>query len=177
MRTEDQIRFEQAAEKRPHRRFPKTSSKARPASLPEIKFSRRLVSSARISSSVRGSPSRLWINNFASSARSFGDSESASSASAVSRSGIKTKIACLLGECNGSYYWLLWLRNPPSVPYHPGALRNQSQSSIHSHARFHLAEGERDMVHDQSQVAHALFLDKKNLFLQPQLAAQPDAAA
>src|SRR5437660_3585491 len=47
---------------------------------------------------------------------------------------------------------------------------------IQSHARFHLAIGERNLVHDQFQVPDAVRLNEEHFLLQPQSTAQPDAA-
>src|SRR5437016_10147626 len=78
----EQVNSELPAENNFHGWLPKTSSNFSPGSLPEIKSFKRRARSALISSSVRGSSSRLRISSFASSARSAGNSESASSATA-----------------------------------------------------------------------------------------------
>lgn len=77
-----QVGLEAGTENGFHAGDPKTCSKFSPESFPETKSAKRRFNSAVISASERWSFSRLWISNFARSARSAGDSESASSATA-----------------------------------------------------------------------------------------------
>ena len=74
-----------------HRDCPKTCSNVRPGSLPETKSSSWRARSALIAPSVLGSSSRLSINSFANCARSVGESERASSATARFVSGMELK--------------------------------------------------------------------------------------
>jgi len=83
------VRFKAPAEYSFHDARPKTSSKANPLSFPDNNCSRRLLSSALISASVRESVSRLSINNLARAARSSGDNDKASSATVKFVSGME----------------------------------------------------------------------------------------
>ncbi len=72
-----------------HNARPKTSWKANPSSLFDSNCSRRRLSSALISASVRESVSRLSINSLARAVRSSGDNDKASSATVKFVSGME----------------------------------------------------------------------------------------
>ena len=74
-----QIAFEARTENNGHAGFPKTCSKLKPLSSPLIRASSLVCRSARISSSDRGSPSKLFTNSRASPARSRVERERTSS--------------------------------------------------------------------------------------------------